>query len=310
MLAAACLRVTSGWTAIAYACGVTFTAHGLRALASCLLLGAAWPAMVQAQPAPGGTGPELMQALTQLRTTGCPRGTNAPWRAVPQLDDAARRIAAGTPAADALRAAGYRAVRSFQANLGGHGSVQQVVQTLGRNYCGALTDPQLTEVGSHRRGGSWWIVVAAPFAPPPPAAAGEVAARVLALTNQARAQARRCGNESFAAAPPLRADPILDRAALAHSQEMARHSFMAHEGRDGSAPHERISRSGYRWRSVGENVAAGQTSADEVVRDWLRSPGHCANLMSPRYTEMGIGYAVNPASTDGMYWTQTFGRPR
>jgi uncharacterized protein YkwD len=137
-----------------------------------------------------------------------------------------------------------------------------------------------------------------------------VAARVLALTNQARAQPRRCGSESFAAAPPLRANPRLDRAAAAHAQEMARHSFMAHEGRDGSEPAERITRAGYRWRSIGENVAAGQTSADEVVRDWLRSPGHCANLMSLRFSEMGIAYAVNPSSTDGMYWTQTFGRPR
>jgi uncharacterized protein YkwD len=272
-------------------------------------LGALAPPQAQAQPM-AGTGPELMQALTQLRTRGCPGGTPTALRAVPQLDDAARRIADGTAADAALRASGYRAVRTFQVNLGGHASVGAVAQTLGRNYCDALTNPQLTDVGSHRRGGSWWIVLAAPFSPPPSAAAGDVAARVLALTNQARSQPRRCGNERFAAAPPLRPNELLDRAAAEHARQMARHSFMDHQGRDGSEPSDRISRAGYRWRSVGENVAAGQTTAEEVVRDWLRSPGHCANLMSPRFTEMGIAYAVNPASESGMYWTQTFGRPR
>lgn len=259
-----------------------------------------------------GTTPELLQSLAGVRAQGCGGKTAAapPLRASRQLDEAARRIASGEGSDAALKSAGYRATRTFQVNMSGHASAAAVARTLAGNYCEALSNPQLTEVGVHQQGNAWWIVVAAPFAPPPASAASEVSARVLALTNQARAQPRRCGSTSFAAAPPLRANSLLDRSAAMHAQDMARHSYLSHTGRDGSEPADRITAAGYRWRSLGENVAAGQTTPDQVVRDWLRSPGHCANLMSPRFAEMGIAYAVNPASEHGVYWAQTFGRAR
>jgi uncharacterized protein YkwD len=48
----------------------------------------------------------------------------------------------------------------------------------------------------------------------------------------------------------------------------------------------------------------------QVVSDWLGSPGHCANIMNPAFTEMGAAYAVNPANENRTpYWTQMFGRP-
>jgi uncharacterized protein YkwD len=50
-------------------------------------------------------------------------------------------------------------------------------------------------------------------------------------------------------------------------------------------------------------------SPEEAMAGWLDSPGHCANLMDPSFTEMGAGYAVNPNSKAGTaYWTQVFGR--
>jgi uncharacterized protein YkwD len=283
-----------------------------KLLSTCFaLLGLAGAVQVQAHPALGGASPALTQAVAQVRAQGCPgRGGANPLRPLPQLDEAARRIADGLAAAEALKSVGYRAVRTFQVNMSGQTTAAALAQTLAANYCEPLSSPQLTDLGVHQRGNTYWMLVTAPFSPPPASAAGEVAARVLALTNQARSQPRRCGNESLPAAPPLAANPVLDRAAAAHAQEMARHSFMAHEGRDGSAPADRITRAGYVWRSIGENVAAGQTTADDVVRDWLKSPGHCANLMSAKFTEMGIAYAVNPGSQNGMYWAQTFGRPR
>jgi uncharacterized protein YkwD len=91
---------------------------------------------------------------------------------------------------------------------------------------------------------------------------------------------------------------------------MAEHSYFSHDGRDGSQPADRATRAGYVWRSVGENIAAGQASADEAVRGWIDSPPHCANLMSPRYTEMGVAYAVNLNSKMAIYWAQVFGAPR
>ncbi len=84
--------------------------------------------------------------------------------------------------------------------------------------------------------------------------------------------------------------------------------FTGAQGRDGSDPADRVTRAGYRWRSVGENIASGQTTAEQVVQEWLRSPTHCANLMSPSFVEMGLAYAVNVKSAGGIYWVQELGR--
>lgn len=95
-----------------------------------------------------------------------------------------------------------------------------------------------------------------------------------------------------------------------HAADMARNSFMAHRGSDGSSPSERADRAGYDWRTVGENVAAGPDDAAAVVQGWLDSPEHCANIMEPSFTEMGVAFAVDQRSRFGIYWAQVFGRPR
>jgi uncharacterized protein YkwD len=231
-------------------------------------------------------------------------------QAVPPLSEAARRIASGEAPADAARRAGYRSTRLMVINMSGYGSPARVAQAMAEKHCRALTDPELTEFGSYRQGDSYWMVLAAPFAPPPPSAAAAVAARVLALTNEARAQARKCGTRSFGRASPLAPNRQLDAAAAVHARDMAQHSYLEHEGRDGSSAADRVARAGYRWRSVGENIASGQTTPERVVREWVLSPEHCATLMNPAYTEMGVAYSVNFDSADGIYWAQLFGRPR
>jgi uncharacterized protein YkwD len=90
---------------------------------------------------------------------------------------------------------------------------------------------------------------------------------------------------------------------------MAARGALEHQGGDGSSAAERVERAGYRWRSVGENIASGQLTPEQVVRDWVGSPVHCANLMSPRFTEMGVAYAVDLKSPDGIYWAQALARP-
>ncbi|MCI0433531.1 MAG: CAP domain-containing protein, partial [Gemmatimonadetes bacterium] len=84
---------------------------------------------------------------------------------------------------------------------------------------------------------------------------------------------------------------------------------LGHAGRDGSTPAERATRAGYRWRFVGENVAAGQPTPEAVVAEWLGSPRHCANLMDSDYTEMGVAYVTETESEKGIYWVQMFGTP-
>ena len=87
-------------------------------------------------------------------------------------------------------------------------------------------------------------------------------------------------------------------------------SDLSHDGRDGSTPAQRVTRAGYRYRTTGENIAAGQMDPEEAVAGWIKSPPHCENLMNPVYTEMGVAYAINRASDMGVYWAQTFGTPR
>ena len=68
------------------------------------------------------------------------------------------------------------------------------------------------------------------------------------------------------------------------------------------------SRQGYRWRVIGENIAAGLGSPQQVVAGWLASPAHCANILSPDFTEMSAAYAINDEAAMEIYWTQVFGR--
>jgi uncharacterized protein YkwD len=284
--------------------------HLRRAMAT---LGAAcWlGGSLQAQAASDPLPPELMAALSASRSHGCAGrpGVRAPLRAVQQLNQAAQRMASGEPADRATRQSGYRSTRLFAANMSGYATPAAVGEMMAEKYCSALTDPKLTDIGFHQRGTSYWIVLAAPFAPPLPSDTAAVGQAVLKLTNDARSHPRKCGATPFAAAPPIKPNPMLDQAAAVHARDMARHGALRHEGSDGSAPADRVSRAGYRWRSVGENIAGGQPTPEQVVQDWVGSPPHCANLMNPGFTEMGVGYAVNKDSADGIYWAQVFGRP-
>lgn len=257
-------------------------------------------------------GTSLLDSLAAARSQGCggKAGVQGRWRNVDALNDAAARVAQGASADSAARQSGYRARQLFQASFGGYRSAAAVAQAMAQRYCEALLDPRFTEIGLHQQGTRYAVVLAAPFDPPQAQDAQEVARRVLALTNEARSKGRRCGNEVFAPAPPVRLNEALGRAAAIHARDMARHNFLQHRGRDGSSAADRVTRAGYDWRSVGENIAAGQPSPQEVVAGWLRSPGHCANLMEPRFTDMGVAYAVDQKSEAGIYWAQVFGRGR
>ena len=130
--------------------------------------------------------------------------------------------------------------------------------------------------------------------------------QLLTLVNNARAVARSCGATHYAAVPALAWHCNLEQAARGHSTSMADNNFFSHTGLDGSTPGERITASGYVWRSFGENIAAGYPTAQDAINGWLNSPGHCANLMNPGFTETGVASAENPASQYRIYWTQKF----
>jgi uncharacterized protein YkwD len=131
---------------------------------------------------------------------------------------------------------------------------------------------------------------------------------VLRLVNQARAKKRKCGATTHQAVPALRSDAKLAKVAAAHSADMAKKDYFGHYSKNGDSPFDRMKDAGYRYSSAGENIAAGYRTPSSVVNAWLKSPGHCKNIMKRSYKEMGVGYATG--GLHGNYWTQDFGTPR
>ena len=255
---------------------------------------------------------DVVDAVNAVRHVGCD-GRHpgvAPLRENARLDEAAHRISQGTDLRTALRFAGYHEVSSFSVSISNVPPSGDVERIIAQQFCQQVINPAFREMGTWRSGSRVWIALAEPFAPPAPADLGEVSRRVLQLTNEARAHPRRCGATPYGAAPPLASSVQLSQVALAYARDMATWGYMNHTGHDGSSPAQRISRSGYRWSEVGENLASGVMTADEVVTGWLGSPEHCANLMDPLYRQVGVGYAVNPHDQRGVYWAMEFGTPR
>jgi uncharacterized protein YkwD len=110
---------------------------------------------------------------------------------------------------------------------------------------------------------------------------------------------------------PLRLNDKLNQSAQAHSQDMAIADYFSHTGANGSNAGDRAASAGYYYSSLGENIAAGYITPQEVVQGWMNSPGHRANIMNAGYQELGVGYYYLANDTGNVnynyYWTQEFG---
>jgi len=121
---------------------------------------------------------------------------------------------------------------------------------------------------------------------------------------------------------PLKLDRRLSSAALAHSRDMVRKGYFDHNSRDGRTPFQRMLATRYvpkgaSW-TLGENIGWGTLTLAqpaEVVKAWMKSPGHRANILNPQFKEIGIGIAVgvpldDPSLQDqgGATYTTDFGR--
>jgi uncharacterized protein YkwD len=114
---------------------------------------------------------------------------------------------------------------------------------------------------------------------------------VIALTNKERREAG-CG--------ALRPDARLTRAARAHASDMAKNGYFSHNSRDGRRFEHRVRAAGYP-RPGAENIAKGQTSAQQVVREWMASPSHRSAMLTCGFTTIGVARVDN-------YWVQEFGK--
>jgi uncharacterized protein YkwD len=264
-------------------------------------------ALGAAQTARASTPLELARSV---RAQGCRShaGIRAPLRYIGGLNEAALLLAQGVPLKTAVSGAGYREQQSTSIHISGDPTALR--QLLSNQLCDTLLNADFSDVGIAQRGGDTWMIFAVPFTPPSAASAGPVGSELLQRINLARTKSRRCGSKLFPAAPPLQPNAQLRAAAEAHARDMLDHNYFAHEGHDGSNPAQRVTAEGYAYRLVGENIAAGPTTAAQAVEGWLESPDHCENLMDARFTDSGVAFAASTHGPPRIYWVQDFGTPR
>lgn len=116
--------------------------------------------------------------------------------------------------------------------------------------------------------------------------------KVAELTNQERAKL---------GLKPLKWDASLSKVAKAKSADMLKNGYFDHDSPTYGSPFDMMDKFGIQYWAAGENIAMGYDTPASVVKGWMNSPGHRANILSDKYTHIGVGYEPN-----GSYWTQHF----
>lgn len=137
----------------------------------------------------------------------------------------------------------------------------------------------------------------------PPPSLPKLRTEVVALVNNARLKANL---------KPLKYNNLLENSAQGYAEVMAKEGFFGHVSPSGQTLKERIEKGGYYKHSysadcncikgfmLGENLARGQKTAEEVMRDWMNSKNHKAAILSPDYTDIGVGVSSG-------LWVEHFG---
>jgi uncharacterized YkwD family protein/spore coat assembly protein SafA len=106
---------------------------------------------------------------------------------------------------------------------------------------------------------------------------------------------------------PLKENWELSRVARYKSADMATKNYFSHTSPTYGSPFRMMESFGIKYSSAGENIAYGQKTPQQVMTAWMNSPGHRSNILSPSYSQIGVGYATNKSGT--AYWTQMFIKP-
>ena len=185
-------------------------------------------------------------------------------------------------------------------------------------YIGIVT-LSLNNCGSHKVY-TQSTIVSKPY--PAPSLDRDTQQKYLQAINKARSTRRSCGKAgSFSSAPALRWNDALYRAAYEHSNDMARSNTFSHKGSGGqfdwtatvqnynrgSNFKERIENNGYKqWKNIAENIEAGASTVEKSMQHWLNADAHCANIMNPDFTDVGMAHIYKKDSKWGHNWTQNF----
>ncbi len=132
---------------------------------------------------------------------------------------------------------------------------------------------------------------------------------ILNQVNAARVSARTCGGKNYPVVPALAWNTKLEAVARAHNQDMLDHDLFAHTGSDGSSPGDRMKTQGYKFSTWGENIAWRQSTTQIVMNSWLKSAGHCANIMNATFTEIAVAALYPSASPNSPLWTMDLAKP-
>ncbi|WP_342244996.1 CAP domain-containing protein [Pseudomonas sp. OTU5201] len=264
-----------------------------------------------ANPVHAGDERQLLAAINDYRT----HNQRCGWRSVQATSPLVLKSNLALPVGYSgelrrrLREAGYQAGEVRSISLSRARDARAAFNMLRDDYCADLLDSQVSDIGISRNGNQWRLVLSRPLASAQLGDARSAGQALLAQVNAARAKPRQCGSKRFGAARALTWSTALGKAAQQHSRSMANRDYFSHNGPDGDSPFDRARAAGFKGRQVGENIAAGQGSPRAAMDSWLASPGHCANLMNPRFTQVGAAYASQTHSENGIYWTMMFGAP-
>jgi len=124
--------------------------------------------------------------------------------------------------------------------------------------------------------------------------------KMLDLVNNIRETGCNCGGKDMPPVKKLQWDYQLERAATSHSIDMKVKGYFSHVSQDGASFSDRINGTDYNGRPVGENIAAGYGSEEDVFNGWKNSAGHCMNMMGENATDIAVGRSAN-------YWTMVLG---
>ena len=108
--------------------------------------------------------------------------------------------------------------------------------------------------------------------------------------------------------PPLQPNLRLNNSALAKATDLVKQGYWSHNTSQGELPWEEIKKAQYLYKVAGENLARGYKMDQKTIDAWLASPTHKANILSPKYSEIGIGRKKDKEGHE--YVVTHFGKPK
>lgn len=134
--------------------------------------------------------------------------------------------------------------------------------------------------------------------------------RAVQLINALRERGAPCSQAGLSASQPLAWEPRLASTAGEHAADLAKRDEISHLDARQRGFKSRLDSSGYEARAAGENLAVGQADFAATLKSWVDSPSHCATLMTPVFTDVGLACMQRAGSRYERFWVAHLGTPQ